>query len=84
MSEPRWKARGRTVAQLIDELAAFEAPQMEVRISLDAGATSLPISLITCRGGKYVVIENWQTSPTRIRHDWSRAGDPLDACVDAP
>lgn len=31
MTEPRWKARGRTAAQLIDELAAFGNPQLEVR-----------------------------------------------------
>ena len=83
MTEPRWKARGRTVAQLIDELAAFGDPQLEVRISIDAGATSLPISLVTRRNGRYAVLENWQTAPTTMRHDWKET-DPLSACVDAP
>ena len=84
MTEPRWKARGRTVAQLIDELAAFGDLQLEVRISFDAGTTSLPISLVTKRDGRYAVIENWQAAPTLVRHGWTAASDPLSACVDAP
>jgi len=84
MTEPRWKARGRTVAQLIDELAAFGDPQLEVRISVDGGTTSLPISLVTRRDGKYVVLENWQGSPTLVRHGWRPASDPLSASVEAP
>lgn len=83
MTEPRWKARGRTVAQLIDELAAFGNPQLEVRISVDAGATSLPISLVTRREGRYAVLENWQTIPTAVAHGWNQEADPLDACADA-
>ena len=84
MTEPRWKARGRTVAQLIDELAAFGDLQLEVRISIDGGVTSLPISLITRRDGKYAVLENWQESPTIVRHGWCETSDPLTACVETP
>jgi hypothetical protein len=84
MTEPRWKARGRTVAQLIDELAAFGNPQLEVRISVDAGATSLPISLVTRRDGRYAVLENWQAAPSVVRHGFKQEADPLDACVEAP
>ena len=84
MAEPKWKARGRTVAQLIDELTAFGDLQLEVRISVDAGATSLPISLVTKRDGRYAVLENWQNPPTIVRHGWQQTSDPLSACVDAP
>ena len=84
MTEPRWKARGRTVAQPIDELAAFGELQLEVRISVDGGVTSLPISLVIRRDGKYLVLENWQGSPTIVRPGWRQTSDPLSACVEAP
>ena len=38
--------RGKTVAGLIEELKTFENQQLEARISVDGGETSLPISII--------------------------------------
>jgi hypothetical protein len=55
-----------------------------VRISVDGGMTSLPISLVIRRYGKYVVLENWQGSPTIVRPGWRQTSDPLSACVEAP
>ena len=65
---PEWTSRGKTVAQLIEELRSFENQGLEVRISTDGGETSYPISLVTKRDGKYAVLENCQDEPTIIRH----------------
>jgi hypothetical protein len=68
MENPEWTSKGKTVAHLIDELLSFEDHGMEVRISLDGGATSLPISLVGKSNGKYAVLKNCQDIPTPIRH----------------
>ena len=68
MINPDWTSRGKTVAQLIEELQTFENQHMEVRISLDDGATSFPISLVGKSNGKYAVLRNSQDVPTPIRH----------------
>ena len=56
------------MAQLIEELRTFEDQSMEVRISLDGGATSLPISLVRKVDGKFALLENCEDEPTLIRH----------------
>lgn len=46
-----WTTRGKTIAQLIEELESFEDPTLEVRISLDSGMSHEPISLVTHQDG---------------------------------
>lgn len=48
---PEWIGRGKTVAQLIEELRSFEDQSLEVRISIDGGESSQLISLVRKRGG---------------------------------
>jgi hypothetical protein len=68
MKNTEWANRGKTVSQLIKELHTFENQDMEVRISLDHGETSFPISLVGKSNGRYAVIQNCQDTPTPIRH----------------
>ncbi len=68
MINPPWTSQGKTVAQLIEELKTFSDQNMEVRISVDGGDTSVPISLVTRLQGKYAVLENCQDVPTVIEH----------------
>ena len=72
MRDPEWTGRGKTVAQLIRELQSFENQGLEARISVDGGATSLPISLVVKLDGKFAVLENDQSSPTVLVHDQAR------------
>lgn len=65
---PEWTSRGKTIAHLIEELNSFENQSLEVRISLNGGVTSYPISLVAKRDGKYAVLENCQDEPTAIQH----------------
>ena len=71
MTDPSWMSRGKTVAQLIEELHTFEDQGLEVRLSLDGGDTSVPISLLT-RRGSVAVLENCETTPSVRRHDTAR------------
>ena len=64
----KWTSNGKTVAQLIEELRTFEDQDMEVRISLDDGGTSFPISLVGRSSDKYAILMNCQDVPTAIRH----------------
>lgn len=66
-----WEGRGKSVAQLVAELRTFEDQAQEVRLSLDGGATSLPISLVA-RDGKYALLLNCQDKPTPITHRGAR------------
>ena len=68
MINPDWTSKGKTVAQLIEELRTFEDQEMEVRISLDGGDTSFSISLVGKSSGKYAVLKNSQDVPTPVRH----------------
>lgn len=68
MKNPEWTSKGKTIAGLVKELLSFEDQEMEVRVSLDGGDTSLPISLVGKSNGKYVVLKNCQDIPTPIRH----------------
>ena len=68
MTNPAWTSNGKTVAELIEELRTFGNQDMEVRISVDGGNTSLPISLVGKSDGKFAVLQNCQDSPTPIRH----------------
>ena len=68
MINPDWTSRGKSVAQLIEELRTFENQEMEVRISLDGGDTSVPISLVGKKNGEYAVLQNCQDVPVVIDH----------------
>lgn len=68
MKNPEWISRGKTIAGLIEELQSFEDQTLEVRISSDGGATSLPISLVGKIGGKYAVLKNCEDEPSVIKH----------------
>lgn len=56
MSEPTWRTRGKTIAELIDELRSFEDQSLEVRISTDDGETHSPISLVVKQAGACVLV----------------------------
>lgn len=45
-SEPEWVVRGKTIAQLIEELQTFEDQTLKVEISTDDGNSRRPISLV--------------------------------------
>jgi hypothetical protein len=68
MSRIDWEGRGKTVSQLIEELLTFENQGIEVRISLDGGDTSVPISLVVKSNNKFAVLRNCQEIPTFINH----------------
>jgi hypothetical protein len=68
MINPDWTSRGKTVAHLMRELESFEDQEMEVRISLDGGETSFPISLVGQLSGGYAVLINCQDIPVAVRH----------------
>lgn len=68
MVNPKWTSKGKTVAQLIDELRTFENQNMEVRISIDDGNTSRPISLVAKSQGKYALLKNCEDKPTVLNH----------------
>src|SRR5262245_51593416 len=44
--------RGRTIAGLIRELRGFEDQSLEIRLSLDLGETTHPISLVGVKNGQ--------------------------------
>jgi hypothetical protein len=68
MTNPAWINRGKTVAQLIEELRTFGNQEIEVRISVDGGETSLPISLVAKCDGQFALLQNSQDVPTPMRH----------------
>lgn len=47
---PDWVTQGKTIKHLIEELKSFSDQDLEVRISLDDGATFKPISLVIRKG----------------------------------
>ena len=68
MTNPAWTSRGKTVEQLIRELRTFDDQNMEVRISLDQGVTSYPISLVGKYNNNYAVLSNDQIDPLPVYH----------------
>ena len=66
MTNPEWTSRGKTVAQLIKELLTFENQEIEVRISVDGGETSFPISLVGKANGKFALLQNCQDIPIPV------------------
>lgn len=71
MAHPDWTSRGKTIAGLIQELQSFEDQNLEVRISVDDGVTSLPISLVARMAGegkRYAVLSNAEDHASAIRH----------------
>jgi hypothetical protein len=69
MNNPNWTSRGKTIADLIEELQSFEDQTLEVRISCDGGTTSVPISLVGKLSGKYAVLQNCEDKPSVIKHE---------------
>lgn len=65
---PDWTNRGKTIAQLIQELRSFEDQTLEVRLSVDGGRTSMPISLVGKIGGAALFV-NAEDKPTTRQHD---------------
>ena len=63
----KWPSRGKTVAQLIQELKSFSDQTLEVRISVNGGVTSVPISLVAKRGS-CAVLENCEEFPSVKDH----------------
>ena len=63
-----WPSRGKTVAQLIQELQTFENQEMEVRISIDGGASSVPISLVGKVNGRFALLKNCEDTPSVVNH----------------
>jgi hypothetical protein len=59
-----WETRGKTIAQLIQELRTFDNQGWEVRISTDDGLTTHPISLVGHQDGACVL--------TRVLYDQPR------------
>lgn len=71
MTDPAWTSKGKTIAALISELESFEDQSLEVRISMDGGDPSAPISLVgkSVYGGRsYATLSNCQDRPTLLRH----------------
>lgn len=66
--EKDWTNKGKTVAQLIEELKTFGDQTLEVRISVDDGETSYPISLVGKSEGMYAVLKNCEENPSIIKH----------------
>jgi len=67
-ADPEWTYRGKTIAGLIKELQSFENHDLEVRISIDGGNTSLPISLVGKNGG-VALLKNCEYEPSVLKHD---------------
>lgn len=65
--DAEWKSHGKTIAGLIRELQSFEDQSIEVRISVDDGHTSYPISLVAKSGGRCLLM-NCESVPTALRH----------------
>jgi hypothetical protein len=63
MINPNWTSKGKSVAQLIEELRTFENQEMEVRISVDDGDTSVPISLVSGQMANMPYLRIVKTSP---------------------
>ena len=56
MSEPEWIHRGKSIARLMKELATFDDPSLEVRLSTDDGRTTRPVSLVAKQDGACVLV----------------------------
>ncbi len=64
MANQDWESRGKSISQLIKELQSFENQDMEVRISINGGEASVPISLVTRYKGKFAVLQNCEETLT--------------------
>lgn len=69
MAKKDWTNKGKTVSGLIQELKTFENQKLEVRISIDDGKTSFPISLVAKQSGKYALLMNCEEKPSIVKHD---------------
>ncbi|TFW27765.1 hypothetical protein [Massilia horti] len=69
MSNADWPSRGKSVSQLIKELQSFENQDMEARISIDGGASSVPISLVGKFNNRFALLLNCEDTPSVISHE---------------
>lgn len=53
---PCWVIRGKTIAELIEELETFSDKSLKVFISTDDGETRRPISLVLKSGGECLLV----------------------------
>lgn len=53
---PDWVWRGKTIAQLIEELQSFSDQSLMVEISIDGARSSKPISLVAKMRGKCMLM----------------------------
>lgn len=67
MPNSDWTSRGKTVAQLIAELQSFSDQNLEVRISVNQGKTSVPISLVG-KCGDVALLKNCEDAPSLREH----------------
>lgn len=57
-SNPEWVVCGKSIRDLIDDLSSFEDQSLEVRISLDGGLTSKPISVVKKSGVLCLIVNS--------------------------
>lgn len=57
-ARPEWVDRGKSIRQLIRELQFFDDQDLEVRLSLDAGDSHQPVSLVGKSNG-YCVLASY-------------------------
>jgi len=57
-SHPEWITRGKSIKDLIGDLSSFENQEMQVRISLDGGKTSKPISIVKKSKGLCLIVNS--------------------------
>lgn len=55
-SNPDWVVRGKNIQALIEDLSSFDDQSLEVRISLDGGRTSRPISIVGKSGSVCLIV----------------------------
>ena len=56
--QPNWVVRGKTISELIEDLSSFGDQSLEVRISLDGGKTSKPISIVKKAGHLCLIVNS--------------------------
>jgi len=61
--QPEWITRGKSIHQLIKELQSFDAPELEVRISINGGKSHRAISLVGKKDGCCLLLNFEDDSP---------------------
>lgn len=63
---PAWVTKGKSIDGLIRELRSFSDQTLEVRLSFDDGATSVPVSLVEKSGG-FCLLMNCEEKKSKTR-----------------